>query len=189
MGVSLRAYARHRGCALFAVQKARKRGHIPVLADGSVDIEAADAAWDAAAAARRIAEKVPGGPDAGNAPPGTVAAAEATVRGVLSEHGAPAGKVLTLSDAKLAGELLRVQQRANAIAAQAVESRLRQRAMADDAIPKRFVDALIANVANVIAQYVDPRDVPAAFDRLRELQEAVVPGTREARGPDGRRYG
>jgi hypothetical protein len=43
------------------------------------------------------------------------------------------------------------------------------------------VDAFVVNCTNIITQYVDSQDVAAALDRLRELQEAVVPGTREAR--------
>jgi hypothetical protein len=44
---SLRAYSRHRGCALRAVQKAIEAGRIQVESDGSVDFEKADAAWEA----------------------------------------------------------------------------------------------------------------------------------------------
>jgi ParB family transcriptional regulator, chromosome partitioning protein len=45
--MSLRAYARHRGCALNAVQKAIKSGRIERSADGLIDAAAADRAWDA----------------------------------------------------------------------------------------------------------------------------------------------
>jgi phage terminase Nu1 subunit (DNA packaging protein) len=44
--VSLRAFARHRGVTLRAVQKARDSGRI-VLVNGKVDLEASDAAWTA----------------------------------------------------------------------------------------------------------------------------------------------
>jgi hypothetical protein len=47
MGVSIRAYARHRGIADNAVRKAIKAGRITPEADGSIDIATADAAWDA----------------------------------------------------------------------------------------------------------------------------------------------
>jgi hypothetical protein len=170
MGVSLRAYARHRGCSLFAVQKARKRGYVPVLADGSIDVTAADTAWDAAAAARRIAERVPADPTRVVLPGASLALAEQTARTVLTEHGAPAGEALTLADVRLAGELLRVQQRANAIAAQEAEYRLRLRMVANEAIDKRIVDALVANTIHVIWRFVPPEGVPAALDALRELQ-------------------
>jgi hypothetical protein len=78
--------------------------------------------------------------------------------------------VLTLADVRLAGELLRVQQRSNAIATQEMECRLRLRKAADEAIDKRIVDALVANTIRVIWQFVPPEDVPAALDTLRELQ-------------------
>src|SRR5262249_34358832 len=106
MGVSLRAYARHRGCSLAAVQKARRTGRVPVLADGSIDAEAAEAAWRAAAAARRPVEKVPAVPTRVVLPERSLAVAEATVRAVLAEHQTPAGKRLTLADARLANEIL-----------------------------------------------------------------------------------
>ncbi|MET3431444.1 hypothetical protein ABIC71_000922 [Herbaspirillum seropedicae] len=45
--VSLRAYARHRGCALYSVQKALEAGRIKKTASGRIDVAAADAAWAA----------------------------------------------------------------------------------------------------------------------------------------------
>jgi hypothetical protein len=74
MGISLRAYGRHSGVTLAAVQKARQTGRIPILADGTVDATAADTAWDAAAAARRITEKVPADPTRVKLPAGALAA-------------------------------------------------------------------------------------------------------------------
>jgi hypothetical protein len=124
-----------------------------------------------------MAKKVPVDPTRVVLSAGSLATAEATVRAVLAEHGASADKALTLADARLANELLRVKQRGAAIAAQEVAYRLRQRAQATEAIDKRIVDALIANVYQVICEYVDPLDVPAALDRLRALQARWVPGT------------
>ncbi|NVZ10090.1 hypothetical protein HW932_12550 [Allochromatium humboldtianum] len=46
MSMSLRAYARHRGVALSAVQKAIASGRIQVEADGRIDQNKADAQWD-----------------------------------------------------------------------------------------------------------------------------------------------
>jgi hypothetical protein len=96
MGLSMRAYARRRGCALFAVQKACRSGRIALLPDGTLDPEAADAAWDAAAAARRIAEKVPADPRRVMLPAGTLATAEATVRATLAQQGVGARAAVTL---------------------------------------------------------------------------------------------
>jgi hypothetical protein len=170
MGLSLRGYAKHRGCTLFAVQKACRSGRISLLADGTVDAEAADAAWTAAAAARRAVEKAP--VDATRVktlPAGVLASAAATVRTTLAQHGVPVGPVLTLGDARMAGELLRVQQRSNAIARQEQEHRMRLRRLADEAVDKRIVDALVENTIHVVWRFVPVDDVPAALDTLREL--------------------
>jgi hypothetical protein len=175
MGLSLRGYAKHRGCRLFAVQKACRSGRIPVLPDGTIDPAAADAAWDAAAA-RRAVEKAP--VDATRVkmlPAGVLASAEATARTILAQHGVPVGPVLTLGDARMAGELLRVQQRSNAIAAQEMECRVRLRRAADEVVDKRIVDALITSVVQTITEFVEPRDVPAALDKLKELLARCVP--------------
>ena len=45
MGISLRAYARMRGCSLTAVQKAIASKRITVLADGTIDPERANQEW------------------------------------------------------------------------------------------------------------------------------------------------
>ena len=45
MGLSIRAYARHRGVSHVAVKKAIDTGRITPLADGTIDPEAADAQW------------------------------------------------------------------------------------------------------------------------------------------------
>jgi hypothetical protein len=170
MGISLRAYGRHRGVTLAAVQKARQTGRIPVLADGTVEAAAADAAWDAAAAARRAAHRLPADPTRVVLPAGSLATAEATVRAVLAEHGAPPGEALTFADARLANELLKAKQRADAIAAQERECLLRLEVAASQAVDKRIVDTLVANTVRVITEYVPPEDVPAALDKLRDLQ-------------------
>ena len=46
MGVSLRAYAKHRGVSDTAVRKAIKAGRITPEADGTIDIEKVDQEWD-----------------------------------------------------------------------------------------------------------------------------------------------
>jgi hypothetical protein len=45
MGVSLRAYARMRGCSLTAVQKAIASKRITTLPDGTIDPERANQEW------------------------------------------------------------------------------------------------------------------------------------------------
>jgi hypothetical protein len=177
MGVSLRAYGRHRGVTLAAVQKALKTHRITALPDGTIDPEIADRAWNAAAEVRRTADKVPADPTRVVLSVGSLATAEATVRAVLVEHGASADKALTISDVRLVNEILRAKERADTIAAKKVMFRLRQRAVAMEAIDKRLVDSFIANTVHTICEYVDPRDVPEALDRLRELQARWVPET------------
>lgn len=46
MGISIRAYAQHRGVSHEAVRKAIATGRIQQEADGSIDPDKADAAWD-----------------------------------------------------------------------------------------------------------------------------------------------
>src|SRR5215510_4780187 len=76
VGLSRRAYARHRHVALSAVQKALQAGRISLLPDGTIDAAAADQSWNAAAETA-----APPGADARKVvlPPRQFAAAEATV--------------------------------------------------------------------------------------------------------------
>ena len=46
MGVSLRAYAKHRGVSDTAVRKAIKSGRIQAESDGTIDIDKVDRQWD-----------------------------------------------------------------------------------------------------------------------------------------------
>jgi hypothetical protein len=46
MGISIRAYARHRGVSHTAVEKAIAAGRIGTLADGSINPATADAEWE-----------------------------------------------------------------------------------------------------------------------------------------------
>lgn len=47
MGISIRAYGRHRGVSDTAVHKAIRTGRITALPDGTIDAARADAEWDA----------------------------------------------------------------------------------------------------------------------------------------------
>jgi hypothetical protein len=102
-------------------------------------------------------------------PAGSLATPEQTVRGVLAAQAAPASEVLTLADVRLASELLRVQQRANLIAHQEQEHRMRLRRLADETVDKRVLDSLVENTIQVVWRFVPPDDVPEALDTLREL--------------------
>jgi len=61
MGVSIRAYARHRGVAESTVRKALASGRITSEPDGTIDPAKADAAWKANTnvAKRRKRKRVP----------------------------------------------------------------------------------------------------------------------------------
>lgn len=58
MEMGYRAYARHRGVTLRAVQKAIEANRISVNANGKIDSDAADRAWEANTDASRIAVNV-----------------------------------------------------------------------------------------------------------------------------------
>ena len=54
IAVSLRAYARHRGVSLRAVQKAIQAGRIETTPAGKVDVQIADTQWDPRTAPRPL---------------------------------------------------------------------------------------------------------------------------------------
>jgi phage terminase Nu1 subunit (DNA packaging protein) len=68
-GISQRAYARHRGVALRAVQKAIERG-LPVLPGGKIDPDRADVWWAATADLSRPSNSVTGTGGRGAIDPG-----------------------------------------------------------------------------------------------------------------------
>ena len=65
MGVSLRAYARMRGCSLTAVQKAIASKRITTLPDGTIDPERANQEWAKNTFAGQTIGRKPTAPDAG----------------------------------------------------------------------------------------------------------------------------
>ena len=64
MGMGLREYARHRGVAPSAVEKALKSGRIQKESDGTINQSKADAAWErnTSPAQQRKADQVPARP-------------------------------------------------------------------------------------------------------------------------------
>ena len=64
MGLSIRAYARHRGVSHVAVKKAIDTGRITALPDGTIDPEVADAQW----AQNTLQPRKATPPDAASAP-------------------------------------------------------------------------------------------------------------------------
>lgn len=133
MGLSIRAYARHRGVSHVAVHKALKAGRISAEPDGTIDPDKADAAWERASdparhkgPARKPAAEKP----AASPPPSTdklrpvPEAAVGSVRDTLKEQGLPApasfdkGSGVTFVQARTAHEIakahlarLRLQER------------------------------------------------------------------------------
>ena len=95
MGLSIRAYARHRGVSHVAVQKAIKAGRIAPEADGTIDPAKADAAWARTTDPGRQRQAGPKGKPAGEpASPRLRPVAEAavgSVRQTLQEQGLPSG--------------------------------------------------------------------------------------------------
>lgn len=107
MGLSIRAYAKHRGLSHTSVRKALDSGRIQVETDGSIDPKKADAAWTAntTPAHKRL-----------NLPPKTMPVPEAAVgavRETLKEHGEPVSPTgqMTFLQARTANEVLKAQER------------------------------------------------------------------------------
>ena len=67
--VSLRAYARHRGVSLRAVQKAIQAGRIEKTPAGKIDVQIADTQWDRRTAPRPIIANQPRNPQKQEAVP------------------------------------------------------------------------------------------------------------------------
>ena len=117
MGLSIRAYARHRGVSHVAVLRAIKTGRVPAEPDGTIDAAKADAAWARStdpAKARKPKAKPDGKLRA------VPEAAMGSVRETLKEQGLPAGGNVTFVQARTAHEIakahlarLKLQERRN----------------------------------------------------------------------------
>lgn len=104
MGLSIRAYARHRGVSHVAVKKAIDGGRITQEADGTIDPERADREWEQNTAS----------PHKSSAAPKTVAAAQATPRPVTREPAEPMAPALSaggtsLLQARTVNEVVKAQ--------------------------------------------------------------------------------
>jgi len=101
MGMSIRAYGRHRGVSDAAVRKAIKSGRIRLEADGSIGADKADALWkiNTDVAQQRGSQTVKPVPDA----------ALDAVRDMLKENGAPTNGGTTYMQARTANEVLKAQ--------------------------------------------------------------------------------
>jgi hypothetical protein len=115
MGLSRRAYARHRGVAENAVRKALASGRISLEPDGTIDPVKADAAWARAtdpAQQRRRREPQPAEAAAPSATRPVPIAAVDAVRETLREAGeTPAAGGMNYVTARTANEVIKAQER------------------------------------------------------------------------------
>lgn len=195
MGLSRRAYARHRGVSEAAVRKAIAAGRIATEPDGSIDPAKADAAWSGstdpsqqrrserttASSRRRTAAPSPSSSqttetaaeslERGAARPVPTAAVEA-VRETLKEIGeAPTAGGMTFVQARTANEVMKAQERR--VRLQKLKGELvdRSRAIATVfGLARRERDAWVqwpARVAALIAAElgVDPHAVETALEK------------------------
>jgi hypothetical protein len=105
MGLSIRAYARHRGVSHVAVMRAIKAGRVPVEPDGTIEPAKADAAWQRSTDPGRVGSG-PKRAASENLKP-VANAALGSVRETLKEQGLPAGSNVTFVQARTAHEIAR----------------------------------------------------------------------------------
>jgi hypothetical protein len=108
MGISIRAYGRHRGVSDTAVHKAIKAGRISTLPDGTIDAEVADAQWDLNTdqAQQRTSKKSPKRTKTKAVPQAAVTAVEETLKESSNEQGTQG---TTYMQARTANEVLKAQ--------------------------------------------------------------------------------
>ena len=133
MGLSIRAYARHRKVSHVAVLNAIKQGRVSREADGTIDPDKADAAWERSTA--------PGHSKAKPKVPSTklrpiAEAALGSVRETLKEQGLPAGGSVTFVQARTAHEI-----------AKAHLARLRLQRMKGELIDRARTTAMVFRLA------------------------------------------
>ena len=108
MGLSIRAYARHRGVSHVAVKKAIDTGRITALQDGTIDPDAADAQW----AQNTLQPRKVSGPEQAR---GAQARSERSLNGLpTAQREAPAAPPLptggaSLLQARTANEVLKAK--------------------------------------------------------------------------------
>ncbi|MGE3703346.1 MAG: elements of external origin [Hyphomicrobiaceae bacterium] len=129
MGLSIRAYARHRGVSHVAVLRAARAGRVPLEADGTIDPAKADAAWE------RSTDPGRPKPKADRLKP-VPQAAMGSVRETLKEQGLPAGGNITFVQARTAHEI-----------AKAHLARLRLQRMKSELVDRARAQALVFRLA------------------------------------------
>jgi len=129
MGLSIRAYARHRGVSHVAVLRAAKAGRVSLEPDGTIDPVKADISWERSTEPGRSRAK----------PEKLKPVAEAamgSVRETLKEQGLPASGNVTFVQARTAHEI-----------AKAHLARLRLQRMKGELIDRARATALVFRMA------------------------------------------
>lgn len=113
MGLSRRAYGRHRGVSDMAVRKAIASGRISVEEDGTIDPDKADRAWGSSSDPAQVRPVVKAPPQPRGTPRPVPMAAVEAVRETLRESGepAPAAGNMTFVQARTANEVIKAQER------------------------------------------------------------------------------
>ena len=132
MGLSIRAYARHRGVSHVAVMRAIKAGRVPVEADGTIDPAKADAAWQRSTDPAKVRSK----PKLSESLRPVADAALGSVRETLKEQGLPASSNVTFVQARTAHEI-----------AKAHLARLRLQRMKGELVDRARANAMIFRLA------------------------------------------
>lgn len=173
MGVSRKAYARHRGVSPAAVRKALETGRIALDADGTIDPVKADHDWE-----KNTDETRAKGGTQRRVPLEAMASVEAT----LAEEGLEPEGGVTLTDAKTAHEIVKTHL-----------ARLRLAKMRGELVDKRRATDLIfakaraerdvwlqwpARVAAIMASElgVDPHLMETVLDAHVRQYLADIPG-------------
>jgi hypothetical protein len=189
MGLSRRAYARHRGVAENAVRKAIASGRITLEPDGTIDPEKADRDWAARTdpsqqrgAHAPAAQERPRGPVQDKAVP---RAAVDAVQKTLRESGDKAEGDVTFLRARTANEVIKAQERSVRLAKIKGELVDRARAVATVfGLARRERDAWVqwpARVAALMAAElrIDPHQMETVLEKhvrrhLAELSDVRV---------------
>ena len=178
MGISIRAYGRHRGVSDTAVRKAIATGRISALPDGTIDAARADADWDANTTRAELA-----GPGAAPRPARARAAAAFGEEYASSPTSAPTGN--SYAQARTANEVLKAQHHKLRIAQLRGELIDRQQAIGQVfALARAERDAWLnwpARISSMLAAElgIDPHAMHVALERevrqhLSELGDFVA---------------
>jgi hypothetical protein len=184
MGLSRRAYARHRRISDMAVRKAIAAGRIVPEPDGTIDPEKADREWNARTDPSHQRKSAPAAPEPSQVKPVPRVAMD-TVQKTLQESGDKPGGDVTFLRARTANEVIKAQERGVRLAKIKGELVDRARAIATVfGLARRERDAWVqwpARVAALMAAdlHVDPHQMETVLEKhvrrhLSELAEVRV---------------